>query len=195
MSSSKLGNTRRESCPCFSASFWRRGMKRCSVRGSSELLSESLYKLSSHQIPHSLCSEGTTTEKGLYANSFFVLNHYAFGGVRAQALSVLVLSTSTTESSRRVPPPRGSRLAVPARDTPFVFLALARWSVRGVSIPGGFAAADPPLVRVRLPFVSAYVFTFAGVQTLWVRVPGRPEVFPGRDRHRVCPSQLICLPH
>ena len=81
-------------------------------KGSSEPLSESLSKLSSHQIPHSLGSEGSTTAKGLYAYSFFVLNHYAFGGVRAQALSVLVLSTSTstTESSWRVPaarvPPR-----------------------------------------------------------------------------------------
>ena len=110
-------------------------MKRCSVLGSSELPSESLSKLSSHQIPRlpfclslgTFATCGTTTAKGLYANSFFVLNHYAFGGVRAQALSVLVLSTSTTESSRRVPPPRGSRLAVPARDTPFVFLELARW--------------------------------------------------------------------
>ena len=96
--------------------------------GSSEPPSESLSKLSSHQIPHSLGSEGSTTAKALYANSFFVLNHYAFGGVRAQALSVLVLSTSTTESSWRVLPPRGSRLAVPARDTLFVFLELARWS-------------------------------------------------------------------
>ena len=96
-------------------------------KGSSEPLSESLSKLSSHQIPHSLGSEGSTTAKGLYAYSFFVLNHYAFGGVREQALSVFVLSTSTTESSRRVPPPRGSRLAVPARGTPFVFLELARW--------------------------------------------------------------------
>ena len=63
----------------------------------------------------------------LYANSFNELNHYAIGGVRAQALSVFVLSTSTTGSSRRVPPPRGSRLAVPARDTPFAFLKVVRW--------------------------------------------------------------------
>ena len=50
---------------------------------SSEPLSESLSKLSSHQIPHSLSSEGTTTAKGLYAKFFFVLIHYAFGGVSA----------------------------------------------------------------------------------------------------------------
>ena len=54
-----------------------------------------------------------------------MLIHYAFGGVRAQALSVFVLSTSTTGSSRRVPPPRGSRLAVPfSSELPFsVFLS------------------------------------------------------------------------
>ena len=103
-------------------------------KSSSELPSDSVSKLSSHQIPRLLfclllgtfATCGTTTAKELYANSF-ELNHYAFGSVRAQALSVLVLSTSTTGSSRRVPPPRGSRLAVPARDTPFVFPWVARW--------------------------------------------------------------------
>ena len=73
-------------------------------------------------IPSSTFLPFTTTAKGLYANSFNELNHYAFGGVRAQALSVLVLPTSTTGWSRRVPPPRGSRLAVPARDSLFLFL-------------------------------------------------------------------------
>ena len=81
--------------------------------GSSEPPSESLSKLSSHQIPHCLVSEGTTTAKGLYANFYFVLSHYAFGGVRAQALSVLVLSASTSGSNWRVPPPRGSSSPAP----------------------------------------------------------------------------------
>ena len=40
--------------------------------------------------------------KGCTQNSFFELTHYAFEGVRAQALSVLVLSASTTGASRRV---------------------------------------------------------------------------------------------
>ena len=162
-SSSRLGKTKRDSCHRLSASCWRRGMKRCSVLGSFELPSESLSKRSTHQFPRLLFSLsmstfptcGTTTAKGLYANSFFELNHYVFGGVRAQALSVLVLSTSTTGSSRRVPPPRGSRLAVPAWDTPFVFSSLPAGYVRGVSMSGGFAAADPPLERVRFPFVSS----------------------------------------
>ena len=65
-----------------------RGMKRCSVLGSSELPSESLSKRSTHQFPRLLISLskstfatcGTTTAEGLYANSFFELNHYAFGG-------------------------------------------------------------------------------------------------------------------
>ena len=53
---------------------------------------------------------------------------------------------------------------------------------------GGFTAADPPLVRVRFPFVSAYVFTFAGVYSRWVRVPGAS----GRvSRARSTPSLAI----
>ena len=103
-------------------------MKCCSVLGSSELPSFSLSKLCIRQVPrlHISISTtcGSTTAKGLYANSSFVLIHYAFGGVRAQAQSVFVLSTSTTGSSRRVPPPRGSRLAPLLQGLPFsVFLS------------------------------------------------------------------------
>ena len=102
-------------------------MKCCSVLGSSELLSFSLSKLCIRQVPRlhisismsASATCGSTTAKGLYANSFFVFIHNAFGGVRAQALSVFVLSTSTTGSSRRVPPPRGSRLAPLLQGLPF----------------------------------------------------------------------------
>ena len=102
-------------------------MKSCRVLGSSELPSVLLSMLSTLQFPRlhfslsmsAFATCGTTTAKGLYANSFFVLNHYAFGGVRAQALSVFVLSTSTTGSSRRVPPQRGSRLAPLLQGLPF----------------------------------------------------------------------------
>ena len=67
-------------------------MKCCSVLGSSELPSISLSKLSTRQFPRlhislsmsAFATCGSTTAKGLYANSFFVLIHYA---VRAQALS------------------------------------------------------------------------------------------------------------
>ena len=58
-----------------------------SSNGSSVPHSESFSKLSSHQIPRSLDIEGTTAAMGLYANIYFVLTHYAFGGV--SALSVL----------------------------------------------------------------------------------------------------------
>ena len=69
--------------------FLRAGL---SSNGSSEPLSDSLSKLSSHQIPRCLVSEGTTTAKGLYGNSFFDFNHYAFGGVCAtSALCALAL--------------------------------------------------------------------------------------------------------
>ena len=88
---------------------------------------------------------------------------------------MLVLSTSTTGSSRRVPPPRGSRLAVPARDNPFVFSCLPAGYIQGVSMSGGFAAAGPSLVRVRFPsslptssFLPASTrggYVFQGVRT------------------------------
>ena len=82
-----------------------------SSKGSSEPPSESLSKLSSHQIPRCIVSEGTTTAKGLYANSFYVLSHYAFGGVSAQcvlfALSTpLRLRGRTGVFRRREGPPR-----------------------------------------------------------------------------------------
>ena len=150
-------------------------------KGSSEPLSESLSKLSSHQIPHSLGTEGYTTAKGLYAYSFFVLNHYAFGGVRAQA----TVSVSALHFDHGVELACSAAARVPPRS----WLRMRRFHA------GGFAAADQSVVRVRIPYVSAYVFTFPGVYARWLRVPGRPEVFPGRDRHRVWPSQLICLPH
>ena len=77
--------------------FLRAGL---SSNGSSEPLSDSLSKLSSHQIPHllvnrlmsSFATGGTTTAKGLYGNSYFEFNHYAFGGVSAtSALCALAL--------------------------------------------------------------------------------------------------------
>ena len=79
-----------------------------SSNGSSESRSESFSKLSSHQIPRCLDIEGTTTAKGLYANLFYVLTHYAFGGVSAVRALRAQHSTSTSGSNRRVPPPRGS---------------------------------------------------------------------------------------
>ena len=69
--------------------FFRAGL---SSNGSSEPYWDSLSKLSSHQIPRCLGSEGTTTAKGLYVKSLFVLSHYAFGGVCALgALCTLAL--------------------------------------------------------------------------------------------------------
>ena len=91
-------------------------MKCCSVLGSSELPSFTLSKLSIRQVPRlhisiSMCASatcGSTTAKGLYANLFYVLTHYAFGGVSAVRALRAQHSTSTSGSNRRVPPPRGS---------------------------------------------------------------------------------------
>ena len=78
-------------------------MKSYSVLGSSELPSFSLSKLSTHQFPRlhfslslsAFATCGSTTAKGLFADSFFVLNHYAFGGVRAQCVLSVALQLST----------------------------------------------------------------------------------------------------
>ena len=101
-----------------------------SSNGSSEPRSESFSKLSSHQIPRCLDIEGTTTAKGLYANLFYVLTHYAFGGV--SALCVLPRtqhSTSTSGSNRRVPPPRGSSSPAPLGHPLLPALALRLFSL------------------------------------------------------------------
>ena len=116
---------------------------------------------------------GSTTAKGLYANSFFVLIHYTFGGVRAQALSVFVLSTSTSGSSRRVPPPRGSRLAPLLQGLPFSVFLFFVFGTRLLLIP-----ADP--FGIHPPFVIKYVFVVVLSYTREGRQPGRPDVFPGR---------------
>ena len=93
-----------------------------SSNGSSESRSESFSKLSSHQIPRCLDIEGTTTAKGLYANLFYVLTHYAFGALVLCLLLALSNSTSTlgVETGvfrRREGPPRQS-----ISDTPFFLL-------------------------------------------------------------------------
>ena len=54
---------------------------------------------------------GTTTVKGLYANSVFAHNHYAVGGVKALSTFVLGSSISTSVSNWRVLPPQGFLLA------------------------------------------------------------------------------------
>ena len=63
---------------------------------------------------------GTTTAFGPYENSMFEFNHYASGGVRATSTLVLVPSTSTSGSNRRVPPPRGLPPRTPLSGIPFV---------------------------------------------------------------------------
>ena len=101
-----------------------------SSNGSSEPRSESLSKLSSHQIPHSLGSEGTTTAKGLYAYSFFcVLNHYAFGRQSAGTVSACALHSDhgveqACSAAARVPPrsPCPGHLLLPPLAVWLIFL-------------------------------------------------------------------------
>ena len=156
-----------------------------SVKLASELPSFSLSKLCIRQVPRlhvsislgTFATCGTTTAKGLYANSFNELNHYAFGGIRAQALSVFVLSTSTTGSNRRVPPPRGSRLAPLLQGLPFsVFLSFL-YGTRLLLFPR-LPPTDPGGIR---PFVLMYVVFVELTYARGIRQPGRLDVFPERD--------------
>ena len=159
-----------------------------SSNGSSELTSDSFSKLSSHQVlsfsyqPFRwvlLPPCGTTTAKGLYANFFFVLTHYAFEGVRAQALSVFVLSTSTVgveqacSAAARVPP------RSPSPKTPLLRVPVLCLRYEASSHPEGGRRRIQ--VRIRPPFVIEYVFIVVLSHTRGGRQPGRLDVFPDRD--------------
>ena len=119
-----------------------------SSKGSSEPPSESLSKLSSHQIPRCIVSEGTTTAKGLYANSFFVLSHYAFGSVSAQCV-LFALSTPLRLRGRT----GGSAaarvlLACPSRASPSS--ASSRWAFLSYE---AFPHAEVRRLRIHAPVV------------------------------------------
>ena len=87
--------------------------------GSSVPHSESFSKLSSHQIPRWFDIEGTTTAIGLYANIYFVLTHYAFGGRQCFVRSLRIQhSTSTSGSNRACSAAARVLLASPSRAPP-----------------------------------------------------------------------------
>ena len=150
-----------------------------SSNGSSESRSESFSKLSSHQIPRCLDIEGTTTAKGLYAKLFYVLTHYAFGGVSAQCV-LLALSTPlrprgrTGVFRRREGPPRKSRLGHPLLPASS---CLAFLTVRGASSRRGPPPADPRFLWVRSPFFSLYVILLVAAYLREVSVRGQTDVF------------------
>ena len=80
-----------------------------SSNGSSEPLSESLSKLSPHQIPRCLGSEGPLQLKGCTRTScLFSPTTPSGASVLSAFLSHTQHSTSTLGSNWRVPPPRGS---------------------------------------------------------------------------------------
>ena len=123
-------------------------------------------------------SEGTTTAKGLYANLYFVLTHYAFGGVSALcvlfALSTpLRLRGRTGVFRRREGPPRQ-----PLSDTPFFrLLPFGLSPLRGVSSCRGAPPADPRFLWIRSPFFWSYVFFPEFVYAREVPARERSDVF------------------
>ena len=97
----------------------------------------------------SLSLEGTTTAKGLYANFFFVLYHYAFGGVSAQC-SLFALCTPLRPRGRigvfrrREGPPRKPLSGTPSSASSctvfFIYEAYPHAEVRRLRI---HAPVDP----------------------------------------------------
>ena len=95
-----------------------------SSKSSSEHLSESLSKLSSHQIPRCLESEGPLQLKGCTRSSSS--HHQRLRGLQCSVRSFRTQhSTSTSGSNRRDPPPRGS--SSPAHLGPPLLPPLAVW--------------------------------------------------------------------
>ena len=190
MSSSRLRKTRRDSCRRLSASCWRRGMKCCSVLGSSELPSVSLSKLSTRQFPRlhisllmsAFATCGSTTAKGLFANSFFVLIHYAFGGVRAQALLCLCSPLRPRGRAAVFRRREGPASQSFSRGSPSL-CSCSLSSVRGFFSSRGWPPSDP--FGIRPPFVIKYVFVVVLSYTRGGRQPGRPDV---SSRPRLCTS-------
>ena len=138
---------------------------------------------------------GTTTAKGLYANIFFVLAHYAFGGVSAQCV-LFALSTPLRLRGRiGVFRRREGPVSVPFSLGSPSSAASSLSSVRGFFSSRGWPPADP--VGIRPPFVIKYVFVVVLSYTRGGRQPGpRSDVFPGRDcvRLRVhCCIVLVLL--
>ena len=186
MSSSRLGKTRRDSRRRLSASSWRRGMKCCSVLGSSELPSFSLSKLCIRQVPRlhisismsASATCGSTTAKGLYANSSFVLIHYAFGA--SERRHCLCLCSPLR--------PRGRAGVFRRREGP-ASLPFSRGSpspcscpfstVRGFFSSRGLPPTDPG--GIRPPFVLMYVVFVELTYVRGIHQPGRSDVFPERD--------------
>ena len=65
---------------------------------------------------------GTTTAKGPYANFFFELHHYAFGGVGVTGFGFARALHFDFGVDRRVPPPRGFPPRSPFLGCPFFVL-------------------------------------------------------------------------
>ena len=130
-----------------------------SSNGSSEPLSESLSNLSSHQIPHSPVSEGSTTAKGLYANFFFVLIHYAFGGVGTGCVSSHSALHFDYGVEQACSAAARVLLASPSRTPPSSASSRsAYFPLRSVPSCRGALPVDPRFLWIRFPFLRFYGF-------------------------------------
>ena len=157
-------------------------------------------------------TRGTTTAKGLYENFIFKHNHFAFGGVKASSTFVLGLSTSTSGSKRRVPPPRGSLLAARPWAIPSGSSSCSLVSLTRRHLVPRFAASGPgfrlgPLSLLRWVLHPSPVRLSA--RRISIRAAGRvsrsrssttsqslldmPSLFPGPFGFSTCPGAAGCV--
>ena len=162
-------------------------------------MSDSLSKLSSHQIPHCLLLEGTTTAKGLYGKSDFEFNHYAFGSVCAtSALCTLALhfgfgADQACSAAARV------TSSLPISGLPFVLRVVLRPppSLRGVTSLRGAPPADPRPEAVHSPFVIVYVvFLPVPLSASWIATGADGTCFPSAFEYvQRCHFRIVYLSH
>ena len=138
--------------------------------------------------------------KGCTRTSSFCSTTAPSGGVKASSTFVLGLSTSTSRSSRRVPPPRGSPPRCPSLGVPFWLVQPFFGSSYQVT-----PHAEVHRLRTRLSAGSALpssLCIFFFVPLVYPRggwVPGQTDVFPGRGHVHLggllCQGQRVpCVP-
>ena len=133
----------------------------------------------------------STTAKGLYANVLFEFSHYAFGGVGAWYSSRTRYPTSTLGLSRRVPPPRGSRLAPLYQGPPFSVYSSSFSFTRLLLILRVAAGGSN---GIRHPFLLKFLFFVSFSYPRGLLLPGRPDVFSRARLSTFSRSLFFSLP-
>ena len=157
-----------------------------SSNGSSEPLSESLSKLSSHQIPH--CLRVPLQLKGCTRTSSLFSPTTPFGGVSALCLLLALHFDRGVESACSA----AARvlLASPSRTSPSSCSSCLGLSCTRRLLTPRCAACGSTFPVVRSPFFGLYVILLVVAYLPEVRVRGRTDVF---SRSRLLVSSRIAL--